>query len=503
VPPAPAADTPAASARPAAPGASAALVSVEVVGPATVAPGELLAYEIIARNPGPFVSGSVRVEQALTAGTRLIQAEPPPETQGERLAWNLGNLEAGAERRVKVEVQPSGDGEVVVAPSVTYTAPVALRTKIVKPTFAASVGTPDNAMRGGAVPLQIKVANHAGHPVDHVVVTVKLPPGLRHPAGAEVEAEVGTLGAGEERTLLPLEAVAAAAGRQVVEVEARADGGLHARARAGVAVGEATLTVRLDGPKSGPAGREADLNLEVKNPGLDPAKDLRLTVTVPEGLEVLGATDGGVFHRLARTLSWRLDGLAGGRTQRVVVRVRPHQPGDWTVHAGAVADGMAEATASHAFKVDAAARPGTPLRVEVVNPHDTLEVGAETTYEVRVHNPGKETHADVRLTADVPAGLTLVQADGPVRHRVLEPERPANGGFLPPPPGVEFEPLPELRPREVAVYRVRVRARQAGGYRVRFQLSADGQACPAPAEASTRVVDGAHAAAGVPGGAGR
>ena len=488
----PAAADPGTPARPA--GGNVSVVSLEVTGPTAVAPGEPLAYEIIARNPGPFVAAAVRVEQRLPAGARLVESAPVAETQGDRLAWDLGNLAAGAERRVKVEVRPAGGGEVVVAPSVSYTAPVALRTRVVEPAFAASVAVPDHAMRGGAVPLQVKVANHSGRPVDHVVVTVKLPPGLRYPAGAAVEAEVGTLGAGEERAL-PLDPAAAAVGRQVVEVEARADGALHARARAAVVVAEAALALRLDGPASGTAGREADLSLEVKNPALDPAKDLCLSVTVPEGLEVLSASDGGVFHRLARTLSWRLDGLAAGRTQRVVVRVKPHQPGDWTVHAGALADGMAEAQASHSVKVAAAVRPGTPLRVEVVNPHDTLEVGAETTYEVRVHNQGADAHADVRLTADVPVGLALVRADGPVRHRVLEPERPAGGGFLPPPPGVEFEPLPELRPREVAVYRVRVRGRQPGACRVRFQLSADGQPYPAPAEASTRVVDGAHAAA--------
>src|SRR5262249_38162559 len=95
---------------PAAPRGSA--LSVEAVAPASVAPDQPLAYEIVVRNVGAEVLGRVRVEDVLPPGAKLRSAEPEAEVRGDRLAWGLGNLDPGAEQRIKVEIQPGGVGEV-------------------------------------------------------------------------------------------------------------------------------------------------------------------------------------------------------------------------------------------------------------------------------------------------------------------------------------------------------------------------------------------------------
>ena len=42
---------------------------------------------------------NVRVDDETPAGVRFVIAEPPTETPGNRLSWNIGTLEPYAERR--------------------------------------------------------------------------------------------------------------------------------------------------------------------------------------------------------------------------------------------------------------------------------------------------------------------------------------------------------------------------------------------------------------------
>src|SRR5262249_58636159 len=75
-------------------------LSVEAIGPAAREAGQPLAYDIVARNTGAVVVASVRVEDRLPAGARLLHAEPAPAVRDGRLSWELGNLGAGGERRL-------------------------------------------------------------------------------------------------------------------------------------------------------------------------------------------------------------------------------------------------------------------------------------------------------------------------------------------------------------------------------------------------------------------
>src|SRR4051794_5457963 len=78
-----------------------AAVTVEVAGPARLAPGEALTATVRVRNVGGAVAAQVRVEVPLPAGTKLVSAEPAAVARGDRLTWALGNLDAGAERLLR------------------------------------------------------------------------------------------------------------------------------------------------------------------------------------------------------------------------------------------------------------------------------------------------------------------------------------------------------------------------------------------------------------------
>src|SRR5207302_6877959 len=129
----------------------------------------------------------------LPQGAKLRSAEPEADVQGDRLAWNLGNLDPGVERRIKVEIQPGAVGEVTLAPTATFTLAKPWRTRVVRPPFAVTQTAAETATRGGPVTFQIHVANYSEQTINKIVLNDKLPPGLECPHGDKVECDIASL----------------------------------------------------------------------------------------------------------------------------------------------------------------------------------------------------------------------------------------------------------------------------------------------------------------------
>ncbi|HMF11483.1 MAG TPA: hypothetical protein VKE94_04235, partial [Gemmataceae bacterium] len=120
---------------------------------------------------------------------------------------------------------------------------------------------------------------------------------------------------------------------------------------------------------------------------------------------------------------------------------------------------------------------GVPaMLLEVVDLDDPVELGAETTYEIRVVNQGTAPCINVKIACDAPQGMELVGAEGSVTHRI-EGKR------------VIFEPLPKLAAKADVIYKVKVRAAKAGDWRFRTWLSSDHLPQPIYEDESTQVYD--------------
>ena len=91
---------------------------------------------------------------------------------------------------------------------------------------------------------------------------------------------------------------------------------------------------------------------------------------------------------------------------------------------------------------------------------EVIEVGSETTYEIRVSNTGTKAATNVRVAALMPPGMAALNGEGPTR---------ASGDAT----QIVFAPLERLNPREEVIYKVQVQSKQAGDQIVRVQLSAD------------------------------
>lgn len=444
-------------------------VYLEKVGPASVAAGKPLVYEIVARNTGNTPVFNVRIEDEIAAGARFLNADPRPEVRGGRLTWYLGNLEVGGERRCRVEIQPGGEGEIISGATATFSAASSLRTQIIRPKLAVTVTGPEGVQVGDLAEFQVRIANVGTGPAAHVVLHDNLPSGLWHSQGSHIDADLGTLAPGETK-IIPLQTTAVKAGPQMNTIVATADDGLKATAKANVTVTEAVLTLKTFGPKRRFLNREAQFDIEVANNGNAPAGDIRVTDHLPDGLQFISASDGGIHDPATHTVSWKIDAVAPAQKRKVAVKVLAQAPGDLMNKATAQGKRGREMSAESLIRVEGLAA----LLCEVASLENPIEVGAETTYEIRVINQGTAPSTGVQVMASVPAGMTPKSATGPTPFRI-EGQR------------VIFEPLARLAPRADTVFRVRILGVQPGDMRVKVQLTSDQVRVPVFQEEATHV----------------
>jgi uncharacterized repeat protein (TIGR01451 family) len=188
------------------------VLTLEKKGPASVAQGQPLTYVILVRNTGTVPAHQVRVEDEVPPGTRVLGAEPAAamSAQKDRLSWVV-DLPAGGEGHFRVQVLPSaaGNWQGNATASVLVSVASSLHTQVMPRTTPVPAGArlsitltgPDNVAVGQPAVFQIRVSNNGSQPLRGLVLRDHVPPGLQHPAGTELEADLGTLEPGKIRTI--------------------------------------------------------------------------------------------------------------------------------------------------------------------------------------------------------------------------------------------------------------------------------------------------------------
>jgi uncharacterized repeat protein (TIGR01451 family) len=456
---------------------TAAAISVEVMGSDRVLLGNPVAHEIVLRNTGGRPVAELHIEEPLPAGARALKTDPPATTKDNRLIWDLRNLEAGGERRLKVELKPERHGELDLRPFVTFRCGDGLRTKVTRPPFSVEMSADQNkAPRGGRIRFTIVVSNHGEAPLSNISLYDLLPPGLHHPEGPKIRTERFDLQPEETRTIT-LETTGVESGTFRNEVSAFADRGVEARAALDVVITEPSLSLRVDGPTQTVTQREVDFHLEASNPGTLTAKNVLLVQALPPTVEVILASSGASLDSKQHALVWSLSDLTAGQRQTVTFRVKASLAGDWPLLAAVQSQNLPETRVSHMLHADAAAA----LKLEVRAREERLAIGAETIFRLHVFNKGDAPCSGVRLTAQLPEALTPLDGQGPSAGKVEKQQ-------------VSFVPLAQLDAHGDVVYCIHVRGRQAGKGSLRVELTADQQP-PAQSEISIQVHAEGHAEA--------
>lgn len=453
-------------------GTQAPAISVEKLAPAEIQVGRPAIFEIRVRNAGQSMARQVLLSDFVPQGTKLISSEPQ-FTRGPEgsLLWQLGDMQPGDEKLVKLELMPMAEGEIGSVAQVTFAAMATSRSLCTKPQLVIQHTAPQQVLIGESMTLAITVTNPGTGAAVGVVVEEDVPAGLSHLAGSELEYEIGTLRPGESKRL-ELSVKAEKPGIVQNTILVRGEGNLAAEHTVAIEVLAPQLAVEVDGPKRRFLERQATYNVSVSNPGTAAARDVELVAYLPKGMKFIDTDSQGQYDAQQHAVFWSLAELPAAKAGTVSLTAMPIETGEQKLRVEGRAAVNLQATSEQIILVDAAAE----LLHTIADLSDPIEVGSETGYEVRVTNVGTKAATNVRILATLPPDMRAIGGDGPTRA-TSDGQR------------VEFEPLARLNPQEEVVFRVTAQGLKAGDHLLRVQISSDEWPTPVTREESTRVYD--------------
>jgi uncharacterized repeat protein (TIGR01451 family) len=445
-------------------------LTIQKLAPEEVQVGKEAIFQVKVTNSGQIAAHGVEVRDKVPKGTRLVSSTPQASRGAEgELVWELGTLQPGDETTVDIRLMPEAEGNIGSVASVRFNAEASARTVATKPELAIQTSAPNQVLVGEEAKLTITISNPGSGTAYGVVLEEHVPAGMSHEAGGELEYDVGDLEPNESRQL-ELTLVADAAGVTTNVLFARADANLKVENRAEIDVISPELDIALAGPKRRYLEREATYTLSVSNPGTAPARNVELVAHLPNGLEFVSANNSGHYQEASRTVHWSLEELPVQETGMVRLTTLPVEEGEQTLRFSSTAEPGLLVEKEQPILIEGVAA----ILFQVVDVEDPIELGGETTYEIRVVNQGSKAATNVELMATLPTEMRPIAAEGPARH-AIEANR------------VIFEGLPRLAPKADTTYRVRVQGLQPGDLRLSVQLLTDEMTAPVIKQESTRV----------------
>jgi uncharacterized repeat protein (TIGR01451 family) len=441
-------------------------VTLEWIGSPTAKVNVATDYTLQVRNNCNIPVQQVQVRVRMPNGMQVQAAEPKPVNMGDVMVWDLNTLSPHQDRSIVLKMVATAKGEVAPQAWVTFTGSSVMHIKIREPKLTMKASAPEKVLVGDAVAFTIAVTNPGDGAAEGVKIHAVLSEGLEHARGNKMDFEIGNLAAGETRSVQVI-CAAKSGGVQKCESVVEAEG-LKASDSASVNVIKPHLELQVVGPAVRYLDRKALYSLKVTNPGDAPATNVTVSHMVPVGFKVLAADNGGRHDSSTRTVSWFLGEVAPGQTREVKLEVLAINPGEHKHKAVAFGARGLRSEAELSTRVQGLAA----MLVELVDTEDPIEVGAETTYEVRITNTGSSAEGDIRLVGVIPDKMELKSIQGPVRYHTEGKN-------------IIFEPLEKLQPRADALFRIRCKGLEAGIVRFKIQVTSATLAEPLIKQEST------------------
>jgi uncharacterized repeat protein (TIGR01451 family) len=375
------------------------------------------------------------------------------------------------EKRIDVQLVAETKAIFNCLAQVTFTGSSLLKVQVREPRLVVKATCPDHVVVGDTATVALMVSNPGDGAADHVRLKAVLPEGLDHAGGRIVEVELGNLAAGENRNL-QIVCLARTAGTHQVDCAVVADAGLGAQDSVKLSVVLPRIGLQVVGPKLRYVDRHAVYVLKIDNPGSAPASNVSIVHQLPQGFKFDKATGGGTYDLTSRTVSWFIGDLMPGECREVQLDSIALAMGEFK-HLTVI-------TAARGLKTEGEVVTRveglSALLMELADTDDPIEVGAETTYEVRVTNTGSKTETNLELVCTVPERMEFrgAKCNAGCRYRIDGRD-------------VIFEALPKLTPRADAIYRVTLRGLAPGDMRFRARIRSDSLSEPVMREESTKV----------------
>ncbi len=136
-------------------------------------------FEIDVANKGNAAAMNVVVTDALSANADFVSADNNGSRSGNNVVWNLGNMEPGASKTLKVKVRCNTIGKITNTATVNYCAEASdgceLEVKGIPAILIECVDDPDPIEVGGLVTYTITVTNQGSAVGTNIALNCTLP----------------------------------------------------------------------------------------------------------------------------------------------------------------------------------------------------------------------------------------------------------------------------------------------------------------------------------------
>lgn len=433
------------------------IMLIQKRGPEEVRVGKKATFVITVRNAGNSTAHDVTVVDSVPLGMRFSEANPQVNPNAEGiLTWKLGEMPAGDERTINLQMIPERQGELGSVATVHFTAQASLRTVATQPKLEIQIESQPESLIGDSQLIAVIVKNVGTGVARGVRLEADLPAQLRHESGDQhLEAIFPNDLPPNQSQRIELRSTAAQPGDATCVIRALTEDGAEAQQQVPITVLSPALAASIEGPRLRYLDRQATYKFKIVNNGSAPATNLKFVVRLPSGLR-FNASDNNLadYNPSDHTVSLGLQELPVGQPAVFELTVLPVERGTQVLTLNATADLGLTTEAKGQVVVEGLAE----LAFTIGQDNGTIEVGSSSTYTVQVTNIGNNPDKDVRLAVQLPAGAQVLKVDAPVRYR-------AEGNQI------LFEPIPEMRNKDQHTFRFQVQHSQAGSLIVRTQLT--------------------------------
>jgi len=388
------------------------ILDVRTLGPARIAVGKQSTYEIHVENLGDVAADDVVVTMALPDWADVVAREATsgaildePAADGSRqLLWRIGPMEAKVRQKATLAIVPRESRPIDLAVRWDFT-PITSQTviQVEEPRLNLRLAGPREVRFGEPQVFKLEISNSGNGDADDVVLALMpLVPG----EGGPTQHRLGTLAAGE-RKVIDMELIARQPGSLAVRMELRCDGPARASLNETLLVRKANVEVAIEAPKMQFTGTVATYRIRVRNSGNMAAENIRLVAKIPPEAKFLAANHEGKATANGQAVQWKLDRIAEGTEQELLVRCQLAREGYMQMKVEALGKKVA-AEATAVTRVESIA----DLALEVSDPPGPVPLGQTADYTVTIHNRGTRDASGVEAVVYFSQGIEPVSAKG-------------------------------------------------------------------------------------------
>ncbi len=445
-------------------------LQIQKLAPQEIQVGHPATFTILVKNVGTIAATSVSVQDALPDGTKLIATNPPAEVlANNRLLWSLGDLPAGGQQVLTLELVPEIEGEIGSVATVHFAAQASVRTVSTQPKLTINQRIDPSVLIGETAKLRVTVTNEGSGVAYDVSLEEDIPVGFRHQHGEHLGLQLNDLSPGQSRTV-DLEMQATDAGLRQNTIRLLASNAEPITSTVDIEVVSPKLALGIEGPKLRYLERQATYKLSVNNNGTATARNVELMAYLPRGLQFNAAGNHGEYIASQHAVVWSLEELSAKATATTDLVLMPVEEGDFVIRLQSRADRVT----SEPFEKQVRIEGQSELSFTVEDDNDPIEVDGETTYAVRISNIGTRGDSNVQVVAELPRGAVLQAVSAPVEYKVQGDQ-------------LVFAPIPNLKSKDQQLIRFSVRLNGEGTQMLRVAVKSDLRPVAVVKEESTQV----------------